>query len=395
MYRTNEAELVSAVLERKLAGDADGAIDAAIRLWLSPEERAADAGEPDEAHDEVWRALTEMGVTARASEAAVIILRDGEKLRFQAFIDIGESVPDPGTNAELAKLALDHRWGADYVVASLMRLVEASREPIAVQFVRTNFDALASPLETWIAIAALLTTTSAGNVGFLATWFGKRDTFTGVPIWILEAFAAVHWEPTVAGVERATLLARRALDECTRDDTSGYFHGLVAIDDLRHARDEAFATRMSAHLAELTRLATLAETGGLDHPAVRYLNRIKHKRSITLEDITWEPVGDSAFGTVGVAIKAVTHPRRPPNAKEGVLLGDLLRLPVRMALVLPLFVALHELRRGAPEVLSLCADLRRTRPSDQPWLMPAWDRMVKQRLSLGGWIRYTLGLDGA
>jgi hypothetical protein len=46
MYRTNEAALVSAVLENKLANDRAGAIEAAIQLWLVPEERPASRARP-------------------------------------------------------------------------------------------------------------------------------------------------------------------------------------------------------------------------------------------------------------------------------------------------------------------------------------------------------------
>src|SRR4051812_23805275 len=104
MYRTNEAALVSAVLEHKLANNAAGAIEAALQLWLMPEERAA---EIDEAHGEVWSALTEMGLTTRAADAAVAAITTAEKVRFQAFIDIGDSVSVPAMNEQLAKVALD------------------------------------------------------------------------------------------------------------------------------------------------------------------------------------------------------------------------------------------------------------------------------------------------
>jgi hypothetical protein len=134
----------------------------------------------------------------------------------------------------------------------------------------------------------------------------------------------------------------------------------------------------------------------LDHPAAQYFNRVKHARPITIDDITYVqvdgiPVG--VGGMISMAIDAARAPKRPQNAKEGMLLRDLVRLPTRMATVLPLFVAMYDLPKGAPEVSQLCTDMRKARPSELPWLVPAWNRMVKARVGFGARVKLALGLD--
>jgi len=46
-----------------------------------------------------------------------------------------------------------------------------------------------------------------------------------------------------------------------------------------------------------------------------------------------------------------------------------------------LWVTMYDLRRDDPKVFEVCKAMAKTRPSELPWLKPAWDRLVKERTS--------------
>jgi hypothetical protein len=396
MYRTNEAALVSAVLERKLESDPGGVIEAAMKLWLVPEENAETL---DVAHAEVWAVVNEMELRDRAIAAAIEVMERGEKIRLHAFIDIGESVADIDAQRRLAQLAIDRRWGCDHVLAALMRIVEANREDVALEIITANRDALEANTDTWSAVAALLTTTRVGKAQDLASWFASWPRHDGAPMWIAQAYAVTLMDRTPKAIDRIAAIAARAITSTAQDLSIGYHGGVLAMDDLHGWREFAFRVHMDEHGAALAELAGLP---GIDHPAAVYLNRVKHAHPITMEDIAYEtPVTATTVLLAGVvpfagaavaATAAIAGPRRPSNYKIGAFLADVQRSAILIHRALGPFVQIYDLPRGAPEVPALCVDMRKSRPSELPWLVPAWDRAVTARTSWRQRMMLALGL---
>src|SRR5262249_57949155 len=119
--RGNEASRVQAVLDRRLAGDRAGVVDAAVQFWLMPREGA---GDDDLEQAEVWRAIVELGAVDAAAAAGLRLIRDGHRVRPSAFLDLSEAIADRDALVELAARVLDLRWGAQYLCAVAMRLLQ-------------------------------------------------------------------------------------------------------------------------------------------------------------------------------------------------------------------------------------------------------------------------------
>jgi hypothetical protein len=385
MYRQNEAALVGGVLERKLAGDRSGAVAAAVQLWQLPEERDE---EPGAAHAEVWSALCAMSVVELALDAALAAMRGGERLRFDAFIDIGEAITDPATHLELAGLALDRGWDPDrYLAAALIRLVEANREDAVLEFITKRRDKLCETTRTWSVIAAIMTTTRVGNRQDLSSWFQFWWKCEGAPMWIAQAYAATVMEANDRAFDEIVKIAERALEFSVADVTAGYFVGVMAMADLRAGRDEAFRNRMSERGDDLTMLVALAP---MSHPAALFHNRVNHAHPIEAADLVYEPMESRPVVAMLVA-GAAGAPKRPFNYQTAKLLGTLAKSPVMIERALSQFVQIYDVARGSAEVIALCEAMRKTRPSELPWLNQPWERLVKARTTWLTRMRISLG----
>ena len=395
MYRQNEAALVSGVLEKQLAGDRSGAVAAAVRLWLLPEELEAETGE---AHAEVWRALRAMSVVELAVDAALAAMRGGERLRFDAFIDIGEAITDPAIHAEIVRLAIDRGWDpASYVAAALIRLVELNREDAALELINERRDKLRATTPTWSAIAAILTTTRVGKRQDLASWFEGWWKYDGVPMWIVQAYAATVMEANDRAFDEVVKIAEQASESAAPDVTAGYFVGMLAMADLRAGRDEAFRKRMSDGGDNLVKLVALSP---MSHPATLFHNRVRHAHPIDVADLVYERMDASstvvaglmpAVGVVMLAANAAGASKRPFNYKVGELLSTLSKSPVMIERALTQFVQIHDVPHGSRDVFALCEAMRKTRPSELPWLKQPWERLVKARTTWLTRMRISLG----
>src|SRR5215470_4640007 len=100
MLRENETSRVGAVLEHARAGDRDAMVRSAIELWVTP---AESDGEGDAAHADVWRAIVEVGAVDAAVAAALAVIRDGQRIRPHAFIDVGEATSDFAVLCDIAQ----------------------------------------------------------------------------------------------------------------------------------------------------------------------------------------------------------------------------------------------------------------------------------------------------
>jgi hypothetical protein len=386
VYRENEASRVGAVLERKYADDLAGVVRATLELWLALPALAPDT-DGDPGHAEAWAVLVETNTLELAAVAALDAIRDGRKIRPQAYIDITEVIGDTAVQLELAERALDAGWDPQiYLAAPLMRLVEANREDLVLSFIKSHAASLRATTPAWTVVAAFLTTTRVGDRHDLASWFDGWQTFAEVPTWVLHAYAAT----AIASERKMLALAGHVMAHTVPDVTRGYFAGIQAVDDLRAGRFAEFRATMTAHRDELAQLARL---DGLSHPAARYLNRVKHAFPINATDLAYERTGDSVIvgGVIALGVIALTASRsRPANWKTGELLRTIATSSARIAAILPLFVEMYDVERGSPQVIELCRKMSRSRPSELSSVQPAWNRLVKSKTTL--WMRVKLAL---
>ena len=381
-FRENEASRVSAVLERKLAGDVRGMVDAASQLWLTMPERE---GEPDAAEAEVWAALVEQNAVADALKAGEALIRARQLLRPGGFVRVIENLPAANL-LELVPVVLDAGWPAQpYLGAVFAAAIDAKQEDALWAFMKAHGGRLAERIDTWILVGFTLTTSRIGDRGDLAAWFESWEARDGVPMWLIAAHAATICQqyPRLAQVDLRRLIkdARAAREKAIGDASAAFFAAVVMIDLLRNDKYDEFAAEFATHgpALEADVVAPLVE-----HPLARYANIGRRSRPVVAEDFTYEPPTGSLYN------QAVPRAQRPANWRIGMPVRELRKLTARANLVLRLFDEMLRVPPKDPAAVELCRKMSRVRPSEMPWVQDSWKRLVRQRV--GWWTRVKLEL---
>jgi hypothetical protein len=377
MFRDNEASRVSAVLERKLAGDPAGMIDAAVELWLSEPEQS-----PDAAEDEVWRAIVDAKACEAAATAGMRLIRDRQRVRPSAFVDIGEAVEDPATLVELAELVLDSEWDVNpYLVASFVRLVERGEDQALWELIRKRRDKLASTTEHWVLVAVILTTSHIGDRKDVASWFASWTGHDRVPMWILATYCATLHRLGKHDVEIVET-AQSAIERAEQDSTVGYFAAVLAIDDLRHERYDAFRSRVAEHRAAIEASAAASP---LSYPIVHYLQSAKHSHRVTAADLTFErpqiferhPASHPMRSIIQAWLHQLQHePLRPANWRTGELLNEISDRADAAKRVIDGFARVVDLSTGDPEIDRIARNIVEAE-CDLPGIQDAVNHVVR------------------
>jgi len=374
-FRDNEVSRVGEVRARAQAGDLAAMVDAAAALWLEPPERP---DQPDSAAAEVWDAIVAARAVPRAVEAGRMHVLAGRKLRPHAFVDLVEHVDDAEHLLALATAVLDARWDAHpYLAAVFLRMIEAGLEDPLWAFIRAHHDRLAAATPSWIVVGYVLTTSRIGKREDIARWFERWEARDGVPSWLIQTYAAARAQ-IGATLPALAELARLARARCVPDATSTLFATLVMIDLAARDRHDELAAGMPELRAMLD---AGARRSLLDHPLVRWANAVKHRAPIDQADLTYVPVDRRPSVTMAIAGARGEH-ARPPNWRVGLVARELEPMVTAAREILPLFVAMLEVPRGDPKAVELFEQMTRARPARLRAVVPAWNRLVKQRIPL-------------
>jgi hypothetical protein len=349
MFRDNEASRVSAVLAAKLAGDTRATVDAAVSLWLSAPEQP---GDRDAAVAEAWVAIMEIEAVSVAIDAGVMLLRERQPFRESAFVDLVEAVADPERLLAIADDVLEAGWAVHpYLAAIFVRLVELAPE-VLWRYIRRNRKRLAADTATWLLVAFVLTTTWSGDGRDVDKWFRRWEQRPDVPMWILAAYASSINELPHNHLRQLVAISRAAVAHAIPDVTSGYFELYLMIHDLRAGRHAEFVERIEQFRAHGQRHASCPM---LEHPLVRYANRVKHRNPITLDD--WKLRSSQSI-----------------NSRVLILVAGIDRLYAKAGRTLPLFARVLA-RPSALELSDMQIAMADGRLEDIPWLQPPWDRL--------------------
>ncbi len=330
--RANEASRVGAVLERKAAGDVPGMIAAAVELWVTPIERR-----PDDATQEVWAALREAGALDAAVGAALRLVEAGQRIRPRVFLDVVEAIASPDRLVELAGQMIELGWPPEpYLMATFGRLIRLGHDGALWSFVQAHRARLAADVESWTAVAYVLTTCDLGSPALVDHWFVDWET-RKVPMWVLAAYLARLAGGTVDRTRELVALARTVYARCDWDATASYFVSYLAIGDLLDGDLVAFQARArSAAISGAPRPE--------DNPIVRYHDGL------------------------GAPLAVATR------------LAELL---ARNDRIVGLFAEMIALPPGDTRGATLYREMARARPGELPLLRPIWRRLARARL---GWL---------
>lgn len=386
MFRENETSRIAAVLEAKLAGDAEGAVAAAGNHWLAEPESGS---EKDYGGDEIWQALEELGATQAAVAHGIELIRH-QRLRPLAFVDILERTSDKGVLLELTATALERKWPAElYGAAAFDRLVRLKHTKELKSLIDERSDRLIRSLDTWILVGFTMMTSVIGDRHQIDRWMQGWEDRENVPMWFIAAYVG-----SIVGLGgdssvRLAQIANRALASLEPDATAPFLESFARIDELRDGRLDEFA----ASASRINDLRSHLESPILGHPIVVYANRVKRARQIGEDDFFSRDVDGTAvvFGAVGVAIALSSGaPERPPDWVLVELMQDLQARGFRHVAILSHFVEMLGLKRGDPRAVELCREMARSRPKEVPALIPIWAKLVKKRVGIFGRIKLAL-----
>jgi hypothetical protein len=351
------------VLDRRLAGDRDGVVDAAVQFWLMPREGA---GEDDHAQAEVWQAIVDAGAVDAAAAAGLRMIRDRHRLRPSAFLDLSEAIADRDTLVELARLVLDHGWDVRPLGAVLMRLVERGHDAALGQLIRDREARLHGDDDAWVVVGLILMTTKLGEHGELERWFLGYASRRGVPMWLFAGYVATLGRSRADTSAAQVAIARAALAIASPDVTSVYLDLVVAIDDLRNRRDDAFLAYMGSFREALAEYFDLPLR---EHPLVRYANRMKRRYPIRGANFAFRPSPDDDSG-----------PASPKNRPIVELLEAIDESFETCHKVFGLFRQMLETRRGDVGIVALARSMDRVKPAPD-WVRPVWVPLLRSRAS--------------
>ncbi|HUJ59887.1 MAG TPA: hypothetical protein VLX92_15390 [Kofleriaceae bacterium] len=372
MFRENEITRVGEVLQHKQAGDLAAMVDAAAALWLEQPEHPE---LPDSAAAEVWKAIVDAGAVARAVDAGRRHVLEGRRLRPHAFVDVVEAIDDVGRLLELATAVLDAGWDPHpYLAAVFLTLIEIDRGNALSAFIREHRDRLSARTSSWVVVGYVFVTSNVGRPEDVGRWFERWEARAGVPSWLMEAYAAATWRrmPYRALPDLAHVVRQR----CVPDATTTLFATLVALDLAARDRHDELIAAMPELVA---RFEAYGRMGWLYHPMVMWANAVKHRTPITLDD----------FGFVLVDRAASWQPRyeRRPSVEERAPSWRVTRLPRELLgfiltarEILPVFAAMIGVPRGHPAAFELADRMRGLWLERLPFLVPAWHRLVAQRI---------------
>lgn len=383
MYRENEVTLASAVMEARQAGDPRRMMEAAVRLWLAPPEPSSDGS----LVRDVWAALVKDQLAGQAVEELIRIARAKGRVRADAVVPIAYAA----SKDQLLELA-DAMIGAEYdayphVAVVLERLVSDLGEAKAVEaLLRRCQAAFAQRTDLWTLGAFTLTTTNVGNRDFVDAWFDGWERRSDTPLWVVAAYVGSLAQ---VGAPRARLakIAAKALELLPPDGSAPYLARFGLVEAAIAGEHEMLAERFFE-----------ADLGGyvnkdpLTDPMVQYANGVRLEAKLESVDFLYDfdqvsggdVVGSVMFSGLGaVRMMAVARGQgaRPPHWRLVRLYQDM-RAPVhRTHLLLSLFLRMMALKKGDPEVMETAIEWRKARPSELGALVPAWNQLVKTRLS--------------
>jgi hypothetical protein len=392
--RDNEVSKVSAVLEHKRTGDHDAMITALMSLWLVPPEGAE---QQDLAHTDAWDAIVEANAVDAATSAGLRLAREGKRIRPAAFLDLSENVSKDAL-LELADIVVSSGWATNpYLATVLVRLVEQNHRTELNQLLDRHGESLRATEDGWLLGAFLLTTSRAGSTKDVERWFEGWERRERVPMWILAAYAATiaHSARTFSKLPAASLnvlteLAAAACERAVWDDSAAFFVHLRLVDHLRRGRVDAFLADHATHRELLDRQST---TSLLDHPIAHYANSLKHRYKLTRAELEYRRSTSVSPVALVIVLEAVADARqgpRPVNLQLAEVVAELGDFVDSAGRLLGLYVQLHELERGDRKAVELMKQMRKSRPSNLPWIRNAWKRLVRTRVSWGKRVQFAL-----
>lgn len=205
-------------------------------------------------------------------------------------------------------------------------------------------------------------------------------------MWIIAAYVGTLAQ---VGAPRARLakIASKAVEVLRPDASAAY---LVRFDLVEDAIGGAHSTLPERFFE--------ADLGGYVNrspdvePMVQYANGVRLEVKLDSVDFLYDfdqvsggdVVGSVMFAGIGaVRMMAVARGQgmRPPHWRLVRLYQDM-RAPVhRTHLLLSLFIKMMSLQKGDPEVMETAIEWRKARPSELGALVPAWNGLLKTRLS--------------
>jgi len=211
-------------------------------------------------------------------------------------------------------------------------------------------------------------------------------------MWVMAARAATISQEAMSPsqlsartLERLIELARSVTERLEWDDSAPYFVCLLLIDDLRAGRRAEFIARLEKHRAALERERAVSL---LDHPIARFANALQHKHPLTRRRIE-APVpvrvpSNMRPNPVKLSERPLGDPNsfRPINAQLGDVMADLGDLVDAASKVFDLFVQMYAIAPNTAEAEALMREMAKRNPADVKWVMPAWRKLVKQRVPL-------------
>ncbi len=380
MYRENEVTLASAVMEAKQAGDPRQMMEAAVRLWLAPTEPSSDGS----LVRDVWTALVKDQLEGQAVAELIRIARAKGRVRADAFIPIAYAASKDQL-LELADAMVSAEYDAyPYMAVVFERLVSDLGEAKPVEaLLRKSQTTFGQRSDLWTLGAFTLTTTNVGNRDFVDAWFEGWERRSDTPMWVVAAYVGSLAQ---VGAPRSRLgkIATKAIELLTPDGSAPYL-----------ARFDLVEAAIAGAHATLAERFFEADLGGyvnkdpLTDPMVQYANGV---RLDTLQPVDFlydfevvsggNVVGGVVLGgLVGAMAASRAQGERPPHWRLVRLYQDM-RAPVhRTHQQLSIFLTMLALKKGDPEVLPTAIEWRKARPSELGALVPAWNQLLKTRLS--------------
>lgn len=383
MYRENEVTLAGAVMEARQAGDHKQMMEAAVRLWLSPPEPSSDGS----LVRDVWATLVKDQLDQQAVAELIRLAGAKSRVRADAFLPIVYAASKDQL-LELADAMVQAEYDAfPYCAAVLERLATDLGEAKPVEALLRKWQTtFGKRTDLWTLGAFTLTTTNVGNRDFVDAWFEGWDRRTDAPMWAIAAYVGSLAQ---VGAPRSRLakIASRAVEVLTPDSSAPY---LLRFDLVEDAIAGAHATLPERFFE--------ADLGGyvnqdpLTDSMVQYANGVRLEAKLESVDFLYDfdqvsggdVVGSVMFAGLG-AVRMMSVARgqgvRPPHWRLVRLYQDM-RAPVhRTHQLLSLFLKMLSLQKGDPEVMPTAIEWRKARPSELGALVPAWDRLLKTRLS--------------